>query len=123
MQEHFQIISDCDQTVLDGLMVKPDNPKGIVQFSHGMCEHKERYIDFMETLSQEGYICVIHDHRGHGKSVKSQDDLGYFNENGHEYIVEDLHQVTLWIKKQYPTLPLYLFGHSMRSLVVRCYCQ
>ena len=26
-------------------------PKGIVQIVHGMCEHKERYIPFMEYLS------------------------------------------------------------------------
>ena len=25
-------------------------PKGIVQFSHGMAEHKERYFDFMHYL-------------------------------------------------------------------------
>ena len=26
-------------------------PKGIVQIVHGMCEHKERYIPFMEYLA------------------------------------------------------------------------
>lgn len=39
-------------------------PKGIVQIVHGMCEHKERYIPFMEYLSAHGYVCAIHDHRG-----------------------------------------------------------
>lgn len=33
------------------------------------------------------------------------------------------HQITLMIKQQYPYLPLYLLGHSMGSLVVRCFCQ
>lgn len=52
--------------------------KGIVQISHGMAENKERYVDFMEFLAQNGYVSMIHDHRGHGKSVIQKDDLGYF---------------------------------------------
>lgn len=31
--------------------------------------------------------------------------------------------MTLMVKQLYPHLPLYLFGHSMGSLVVRCYIQ
>ena len=46
--------------------------KEIVQISHGMCEHKERYIDFVNFLSNQGYLCIIHDHRGHGKKYKRQ---------------------------------------------------
>ena len=38
--------------------------RGIVQLVHGMCEHEERYIPFMEFLAEEGYASIIHDHRG-----------------------------------------------------------
>ena len=41
------------------------SPKGIVQICHGMAEHKERYEPFMQMLCNNGYISVIHDHRGH----------------------------------------------------------
>ena len=51
--------------------------KGIVQIAHGMCEHKERYVDFMKFLASKGYITVIHDHRGHGESVRSPKDRIY----------------------------------------------
>lgn len=64
--------------------------KELYKFLHGMCEHKERYIDFMNFLSNQGYLCIIHDHRGHGKSIKNKNDLGYFYDNGHLAIVEDL---------------------------------
>ena len=37
--------------------------------------------------------------------------------------MSDLYQVTRWIREQYPELPLYLFGHSMGSLAVRCYLK
>lgn len=123
MKEHLTIFSDFDQLPLDVIITSPSHPIGIVQLSHGMCEHKERYLDFMKFLNQHGYVCCIHDHRGHGKSILKEDDLGYFYENGHIGIVEDVHQLTLFMKKRYPNLPIYLFGHSMGSLVVRCYIK
>ena len=123
MKEHLTIPSHYDQLPLDVIVLSPSHPKGIVQLSHGMCEHKERYIPFMEYLNQQGYVCCIHDHRGHGKSIRSQDDLGYLYDHGDKGLVEDLHQITLLMKERYPRLPLYLFGHSMGSLVVRCYLK
>ncbi|MEG0593029.1 MAG: alpha/beta fold hydrolase [Coprobacillus sp.] len=123
MKEHLSIVSQFDKLPLDVIIMSCAHPKGIVQISHGMCEHKERYLEFMEYLIQNQYVCIVHDHRGHGKSILKDDDLGYFYENGHIGIVEDLHQVSLFIKERYPSLPLYLFGHSMGSLVVRCYAQ
>ena len=123
MKEHLKIHSDFDQLPLDVIITSPSHPIGIVQISHGMCEHKERYLDFMHFLNQNGYVCCIHDHRGHGQSLYSQNDLGYFYKDGHIGIVEDLHQITKIMKKRYPYLPLYLFGHSMGSLVVRCYIK
>lgn len=120
------IKSNCDDLLLALTITIPDEDipvKGIVQISHGMAEHKERYYPFMEFLADNGYIGVINDHRGHGDSVKSEEDLGYFYDENGKYIVEDLHQITKEIKKEYPDLPVYLFGHSMGSLVVRCYLK
>lgn len=98
-------------------------PKGIVQFSHGMAEHKERYFDFMHYLCDRGYVCVIHDHRGHGQSVKSESDYGYFYTENEQAIIQDLHTVTRWIREQYPALPVFLFSHSMGTLVARGFLQ
>ena len=98
-------------------------PRAIVQLVHGMCEHKERYYPLMQYLVSNGFICVIHDHRGHGGSVRSADDLGYFYEGGYRAAVEDTHQVTQWAKENFPGLPLFLFGHSMGSMVVRSYTK
>lgn len=97
--------------------------KGIVQLAHGMCEHKERFIPFMEYLCGKGYVCVIHDHRGHGESVTSQDDLGYFHTGGWKGIVDDILIVNEHIRRLYPNLPVFLFGHSMGSLAVRSFTK
>ncbi len=120
-----KLISACDGLELNVTELVPDSgkPVGILQISHGMSEHSKRYVPFMEFMCRQGYVCVIHDHRGHGESLKKKEDLGYFYDVTGEYIVEDLHQVTLYIKKKYPGLPLILFGHSMGSLVARCYIK
>lgn len=125
MQKKEIIIpSDQDGLDLSALQVIPEGEvKGIVQISHGMAENKERYMNFMEFLAQNGYASIIHDHRGHGKSVIQKNDLGYFYDTKAEYIVEDLKQVTDYIKEQYPDKPLILFGHSMGSMVVRKYIK
>ena len=60
-----KILSEFDGLGLEIAVIVPEgNPKGVIQFSHGMAEHKERYYDFMNYLSDHGYVCVIHDHRG-----------------------------------------------------------
>ena len=81
--ESFYIPSKVDGLQLSVMTITPDcAPIGIVQISHGMCEHKERYIPIMEFLASKGFACIIHDHRGHGGSVKSEEDLGYFYQGG-----------------------------------------
>lgn len=122
-EENFKLVSDCDGLKLDVTMFVPKKIKGIVQLSHGMVECKEYYYDFMRYLTTNGYVTIINDHRGHGKSVKSDDDLGYFYDETAEYIVEDLHQITKYVKDKFPGKKVILFGHSMGSLVVRKYIK
>lgn len=80
----FRLASESDGLEISVLECRPAGkyPAGIVQLVHGMCEHKERYMPFMEYLASNGFASVIHDHRGHGESVRSDDDLGYFYEGG-----------------------------------------
>lgn len=121
--EKISIISECDGLKLSTLIIAPDTPKAVLQIVHGMCEHKERYIPFMEFMANQGVACVIHDHRGHGESVRSKDDLGYFYENGAEAVVEDIYYVMTEAKKRFGDMPYILFGHSMGSLGVRCFIK
>ena len=118
-----KIRSSSDGLEIEVLSLVPDQATAIFIISHGMCEHKERYLKFMEFLTGNGFISVIHDHRGHGESIKNDDDLGYFYGPDPSAIVDDVHDVIRSIKSRYKGLPVYLFGHSMGSLVVRCYIQ
>ncbi len=117
-----KIVSNSDNLELEICIMEPTGKaKGIIQFSHGMAEHKERYYNFMEYLTKCGYICVIHDHRGHGASINKM--LGDFNTEDINYIVNDLYQVTCYVKNLYKNLDVILFSHSMGTLVSRCYLQ
>ena len=120
-EEYIKIRSRSDETLLDTLLLSTTSPKGVVVLSHGMVEHKERYLDFMRFLKDHGYIACIHDHRGHGESVSDPKGLGYFSDDSGTYIVEDLDDVINEMRERYDGLPIYLFGHSMGSLVVRTY--
>lgn len=120
----LKLKASADDLSLAVLVSEPEgSPKGVFQIVHGMCEHKERYVPFMEYLSAHGYVCVIHDHRGHGESVKTPDDLGFMYKGGWRAMVEDVRVVSAWAKSQYPSLKHILLGHSMGSMVVRSFTK
>ena len=124
LKEKFTLLSKYDELPLSILLIAPkEGAKGIVQLVHGMAERKERYEELMSFLAQNGYVCVCHDHRGHGESLKSKEDRGFMGDYDGKAIVEDAVLVGQYMKEQYPELPLILFGHSMGSLIVRCYAQ
>lgn len=120
-EEYFP--SEADGLRISALAVLPDEKpyRGVVQLVHGMCEFKERYLPFMKYLAGLGYAAVIHDHRGHGKSVKSKADLGYMYGGGADALLKDIETVNREIRRQLPGIPLILFGHSMGSLAVRAF--
>ncbi|MBQ1303019.1 MAG: lysophospholipase [Firmicutes bacterium] len=117
------IESAADGLPLSILYAEAENPKGIVQICHGMVEHKERYENFVKYLAEQGYHAYIHDMRGHGASIRSKEDLGYFYKGDPLNCITDLKTINDYLHETYPELPVYLFGHSMGSLEVRTYCK
>lgn len=97
-------------------------PKGVVQLAHGVAEHIERYDRFARFLCDNGYVVCGNDHLGHGKSVESLVQLGFFaDDQGDKRLVEDMHILASIMHRRYPSLPYFLFGHSMGSLCARVY--
>ena len=96
--------------------------RGVVQLVHGMTEHIGEYEEFAKMIADNGYIVVGHDQLGHGKTAKSENELGYFGDkDGWGKLVSDVHILQNMISKEYPKLPYFIFAHSMGSLVVRTY--
>ena len=102
-------------------MCTPDcAPRAIVQIMHGIAEYIDRYDDFMKFLAEQGIIVVGTDHLGHGKTIASAEEQGFFAEkNGWDIVVNDEEILRLAMKRNYPELPIIVFGHSMGSFMAR----
>jgi alpha-beta hydrolase superfamily lysophospholipase len=89
-------------------------PKAVVQIAHGLAEHAARYARLATALNAAGYAVYANDLRGHGRTVKSAADLGFFAErDGWRKCVDDLWQLNRHIAATHPGLPIVLLGHSM----------
>lgn len=93
--------------------------RGVVQVTHGMAEHSGRYVRLAEVMVGAGYAVWAHDHRGHGRSVTSDEDLGHFgDEGGFERVLSDLIAVRDEIGRDLDgdgrgAVRVALFAHSM----------
>ncbi len=100
-----------------------ESPKGLIQIIHGMSEHSGRYNDFADFLNSQGYIVYATDHRGHGRTAKKIENIGYIQDNDIFHMVKDEQVFTLLIKEKYPEIPCFLLGHSMGSFILQKYLQ
>lgn len=97
--------------------------KAVVQVVHGMEEHQERYENLAKVLNQDGYTVVTSDMRGHGQTV-AKEDLGYFKDKkGYLALIDDQRAITSYIKDNYVNLPIYIFAHSMGTIITRVLLQ
>ena len=95
---------------------------GVVQLLHGIAEHIGRYDAFARFLNRHGYIVVGNDHLGHGASISSPENLGYFaDRDGWMHVSNDTSTLQIMTERQFPGLPYVLFGHSMGSFLTRTY--
>ncbi|MFK4423289.1 alpha/beta hydrolase [Bacillus mycoides] len=118
IQESFVTALDGSEIYLRKWLPEGD-PRGIIQIAHGMTEHAGVYTDFIAALLEAGYGVYAHDHKGHGKTVKREEDYGHFKPNvGWNEAVSDVIFVSETIRKE-QTCPLFLLGHSMGSFLSR----
>ena len=122
--KNYKVPASADGYQLSVVVAEPETPaKGIMLIVHGMCEHKGRYMPFIDFLSANGYIAVCYDHRGHGETAPSESELGYFGKGGWRALVEDIRVMADWAKEKFPGLPLHLLGHRMGSMAVRAFTK
>jgi len=124
LREDFSFPSHDGRTRIHAIRWTPEDGKyhAILQITHGMIEHIERYEPFALYLTRHGFMVVGHDHLGHGSSVRSKEDWGYFApENAGEILIEDMHRLRVITQEENPDLPYFMMGHSMGSFLLRKY--
>ncbi len=123
MKQHFYYPSQDGTTKIHAIEWVPEGDvKSVLQISHGMVEYIERYDEFSTFLSQRGFYVVGQDHLGHGESVTSEEQHGYFHATrGNEYVIGDIHELRRITAEKYPDVPYFMLGHSMGSFLTRQY--
>ena len=122
---YVKIPSSRPGATLNVLLCLPEGrPRAVLQMTHGMVEYIGRYEELACWLADRGVAAVGHDHLGHGGSVVSREEYGYFGRpDGNRLLLDDIHRVTRWAKAlpELEGLPWFLLGHSMGSFYARQY--
>lgn len=115
------VLTSRDGYKLDVHVFEVENAKAVVQVIHGMEEHQGRYENFIKVLNENGFSVVSSDMRGHGISAEN---LGYFKEkDGYVELIEDQKVITNFIKERFSNFKIYIFAHSMGTIITRVLLQ
>jgi len=95
----------------------PDSePKAVINFVHGIGEHTDRYQNWMPFFVDAGYAVFAIEYRGHGRSFGKRGYIKNYNE-----LLNDIDVLLEQSKKAYPSLPHFLYGHSLGGGMVTHY--
>lgn len=109
-------------TVAVTLYLPARTPIAAIQIVHGLAEHGGRYRHVAEYWRERGYAVVVHDHRGHGRSVARDEDAGCLPPGTDVHaMVADIGRVHDDLVGRFPALPVVMYGHSMGSILAQSY--
>ena len=124
VKREFTFDSGDGRTKIHAVEWRPEKGeiRGVLQIFHGMVEFIERYEETAEYLTERGFVVVGNDHLGHGRSIVSKEEYGFFCENdGNAVVLGDLRRLHEKAKKKWPKVPYFILGHSMGSFLLRQY--
>ena len=122
-KEEFTFLSKNGKTQIHAVRWLPDTTeyRAVLQITHGMIEYIDRYDAFASYLASLGFLVVGHDHLGHGASVETEKDWGYFADQPSDTVIADMNTLRSLTAKEHPGLPYFMLGHSMGSYMLRKY--
>jgi len=95
-----------------------DHAKAIVLVIHGSGEHIGRYRHLAEWLNERQIAMVGGDLPGLGRSKEKKGHIDDFN----DYLIK-VDEWLRFIRENWPSIPVFLFGHSMGGLIVLRYLE
>lgn len=122
--QRFTFLSADGKTEIHGVRWTPDNGefRAVLQITHGMIEYIDRYAPFAQYLTNRGFLVAGMDLLGHGASIRSEEEWGYFAEKGPSATVcRDIHRLREMTGREAPGKPYFMLGHSMGSYLLRTY--
>ena len=99
----------------------PKSPvKATLLIVHGMADHSGRYQKFAQFLADNGIAVATYDQLGHGRTIKSREELGFFAlQHPMQSLLKDVIIMADRLKARHPSVPHFILGHSMGSFIVR----
>jgi alpha-beta hydrolase superfamily lysophospholipase len=94
----------------------PEKPKAVICLVHGLGEHSGRYAHVAAAFGRDGYAMLGFDLRGHGRSGGQRGHAPSF-----EHFMKDIDGFIVEIRKRYPGLPMFIYGHSLGGILVLNY--
>lgn len=117
MEQQERWLTAADGTRLFSRCWLPDGrPRAAVIVCHGVADHGGRYPHLVVGLVARGYAVCAHDYRGHGRSEGPRLHVDAFGDYVHDLAAH--HDAVV---AALPDVPIYLFGHSMGSVVALTY--
>lgn len=109
------------ETVLPAMLWMPDDePKALLQITHGMTEHIGRYGAFAQKMTTQGIAVAGFDLRGHGKNP-STPNVASFGEDGWEASLQDVRLFFDFLAARFLGIPHHMIGFSLGSFLLREY--
>lgn len=94
----------------------PEKMRALVIIVHGVCEHSGRYDYVTGYLNREELGVLRFDLRGHGKSSGERGHVESFTR-----FYKDVKKIKDRAEKDFPSVPLYILGHSMGAFISSLY--
>ena len=96
----------------------PRQPRACIVIAHGFGEHSGRYEKLAQRFADMNLTVVRYDMRGHGRSRGQRGHA-----SSYELYLNDLGNAIELAREHRPTLPTFIFGHSMGGGVVLNYAM
>jgi alpha-beta hydrolase superfamily lysophospholipase len=100
-------------TRFPGFETVPPNAKAGLIIVHGIAEHGDRYRHAADALARKNIASFVYDQRGHGLRPGTRTHIGNFAD-----FAADLQWIGENVQQRFAELPLFVWGHSMGSVVV-----